>query len=261
MRELAVIIPMYNEEANAERCILTVCKVLSDKLPGSKLIVVNDGSRDKTQPILKHLASQKIPFIYVSHSINQGYGSGLVTGIKTALKEGFTYGLFMDSDLTNDPNTIPRFAEMLKRGDFDLVKASRYVQGGGMSGVPLSRRIVSIVGNFIASRLFHIGLSDCTNGFHAVRLALLADRKFTERGFPFLLEELYFLKQRGARVTEFPYILTARIGTSGPSKFRYSFKTFWGYLKYALRASLIRRQVETIHIPDTIAEDQKLANL
>jgi len=236
-RKLAVIIPMYNEEGNAEKCIREVCSVLNKKLPEVKLIVVNDGSKDKTEDILKSLDAEDLPFSFVSHPLNKGYGAGLITGAKEALSQGYEFGLFMDSDLTNDPEIIPEFASKIASGSYDLVKASRYISGGGMEGVPFKRRIITITGNFVASFLFGMGIKDCTNGFHAVRLELIVDIDFKERGFPFLLEELYYLKKKGVRATEIPYVLTSRGADEGVSSFSYTPELIWKYLKYALLAS------------------------
>jgi len=239
MNELAIIIPMYNEERNAERCVRAVCEVLRRDLPSSKLVVVNDGSKDRTKEILEGLATENLPFIFISHPTNYGYGAALLSGVREALQQGFEYGLFMDSDLTNDPALMPQFAEKLRGGAYDLVKASRFVTGGGMRGVPWRRQIFSIAGNKVASILFNMGLRDCTNGFHAVRLRLIADEVFEEKGFPFLLEELYILKKKGARTTEIPYTLTSRSADEGVSSFAYTPEVIGKYLKYALKSSIV----------------------
>ncbi len=236
---LAVIVPMYNEEANAERCVRGISTVLKACLPGTKLFAVNDGSKDKTLEILQSLADQDLPFEIVNNTQNGGYGGACISGMRAAHAKGFVFGLVMDSDLTNDPELIPQFAETLATNRYDVVKASRYIKGGGMAGVPAYRQAYTIIGNRLAYRLFNMGIHDCTNGFHAVRLAMVVDVDYKERGFPFLLEELYILKTRGARGTEIPYTLTARKGDEGESKFSYRPKVLWAYLKYALRAALV----------------------
>ena len=237
-RVLAVVIPMFNEEMNAERCVRCVSEVLSAKLPETLLYVVNDGSKDKTAAVLSALTAEGLPFRIVTHEVNRGYGAALITGAKAAYQDGFEYALFMDSDLTNDPWLIPKFAELAQGGSYDVIKASRYVKGGKMVGVPRYHQFVTIVGNRIASLLFRMGIRDCTNGFRAVRLRLLADVTFTQSGFPVIMEELYLLKQKGAKATEFPYTLTARKKGEGKSKFRYRPRLFFNYLKFAVKAAL-----------------------
>jgi dolichol-phosphate mannosyltransferase len=152
----------------------------------------------------------------------------------------------MDSDLTNDPNLIPLFEKAVQQ-PVDVVKASRYIPTGGMSGVPWQRQIVSWIGNRVASLLCNVGIRDCTNGFRAVRLALLKNVAFQERGFPSIVEELYLLKRAGARFAEVPYVLTARTDNQAGSKFRYNFQTFYRYLKYCLLAALVKRTNQNIN--------------
>lgn len=238
INKLAVIIPMFNEELGAERCVRSVCEVLSRELPLSRLFVVNDGSADKTKDVLEKLLDSGLPFNLVSYDKNRGYGAALLEGARRALADGFDFGLFMDSDLTNDPSLIPLFQKAIQ-GDVDVVKASRYIPSGGMAGVPMYRQRISRYGNMVASTLFNIGVRDCTNGFRAVRLSMLKDMHLTERGFPSIVEELYLLKRAGARFKEIPYILTSRSEDQNGSKFRYTFKTFYRYFKYCLKAAFI----------------------
>jgi dolichol-phosphate mannosyltransferase len=237
MPKLAIVIPMYNEERGVERCVRAVCKVLSEKLPESKLFVVNDGSKDKTLSILQKLSEEKLPMQIVSHSPNRGYGGAILAGVRAADAANYEFALFMDSDLTNDPDLIPLFDAKVREDRFDLIKASRYVPGGGMQGVPLKRQIVTIVGNRVASGLFGMGINDCTNGFRAVRLSFLRDVSFTERGFPSIMEEMYWMKRKGARATEIPYTLTSRKVEDGPTKFAYKPSVVLAYLKYAVKAA------------------------
>ena len=239
MGALAVIIPMFNEQANAERCVRTVCGVLRSSVPGARLFAVNDGSADDTLSILQRLATDEPLLEVVNCERNGGYGKACATGMQAAHDKNFEFGLVMDSDLTNDPALIPSFAEKLASQSFDVIKASRYIAGGGMEGVPAWRQAYTIVGNRIASLLFNMGTRDCTNGFHAVRLSMVAGEKFQERGFSFLLEELLLLKRKGARASEIPYILTSRASDEGVSKFSYKPKVLWAYLQYALRAPFV----------------------
>jgi glycosyltransferase involved in cell wall biosynthesis len=231
---------MYNEEIGAERCVISMLKEIGSFGDNVSLFVVNDGSKDKTLAILKNLESSGLKFHLVNQEKNQGYGAACLAGAMAALYSGFEFGLFMDSDLTNDPKLISTFWDLLKTNQYDFIKASRYIKGGGMEGVPMRRQLPTIVGNFVARILFGMGIHDCTNGFRAVRLSFLKGVQFQERGFPCIVEELYVLKKKGAHGTEVPYTLTKRAEGDENSKFSYHPSVFKRYLKYALKAALIR---------------------
>lgn len=236
-KSVCVIIPAYNEGKGIKRCVDAVIRELFHIDCDNALIVVNDGSEDRTWEILKKLKN-KYPkkLIVVTHRKNSGYGAALQSGVKEAIKKGFEFCIFMDSDLTNDPKYIRNFVNRASK-NVDCVKASRYIRGGGMFGVPFYRRFVTQLGNIIARNLFRIGVRDCTNGFRMVRLSFLENIRFKENGFPIILEELYYLKKARARFTSIPVILTSRAKTA--SHFKYNRKMFWNYFKYALKAFFV----------------------
>jgi len=234
---LAIIIPMFNEELGAKICVESVISEIKKLSVSCQLIIINDGSTDRTSQILSSLAKMyKKYLIVLNHKFNQGYGAGLQSGIKEASFRGFKFCVFMDSDLTNNPSFLPQFVKLMESG-YDCVKASRYIRGGKMIGVPFYRKIISKTGNLIASFLFGMGIKDCTNGFRMVRLELIKDIKFEENNFSIILEELYYLKKKGARVKEISNTLTSRINTK--TSFSYTPKIFLDYFKYAFKASLI----------------------
>jgi dolichol-phosphate mannosyltransferase len=223
---------MFNERAGAERCVREIVRVL-DALPNrTALIVVDDGSEDETGALLADLGRERPALDTVTHPANRGYGAALVTGAARALERDFEYVLFMDSDLTNNPDDIPRFARKMAEGS-DVIKASRYTSGGRMVGVPWRRAIISRVGNGLARRLYRLPVRDCTNGFRAVRTTLLAQMDLRERGFPIIMEELYWCRFLARSFAEIPVTLT---NAGRVSSFRYRPSVFLGYLRYPVRA-------------------------
>ena len=233
----AVVVPMFNEEQGALRCVHEIAAVLQNMPGPSYLIAVNDGSSDHTAQVLKSAQETCSALTVVTHEKNLGYGQALLTGGRTATGLGCGFVVFMDSDLTNDPRFISIFAEKIKEG-CDLVKASRYIPGGGVENVPAWRYWISRVGNAVASALFGLPVRDCTNGFRAIRTAVFAKMTFRERGFAMIMEELYQAKLMGCRVLEIPNTLTNRTAAQRPTSFSYKPSTFWRYLKYALMARL-----------------------
>jgi dolichol-phosphate mannosyltransferase len=233
----AVVIPMYNEEVGAELCVRAVAHVLEAMGNRSALIAINDGSRDGTLDILRALAHGVPKLSIVDHGRNQGYGAALKTGAREAARLGYDYVLFMDSDLTNDPAYLPAFVALMQQG-FDVIKASRYIPGGGADGIPAWRVAFSVLGNRVARLLFRLPLRDCTNGYRALRTAILTRMELQERGFPIIMEELYHARWLAKRFAEVPIRLTSRKAGQRVSSFSYNYRTLYSYLKYPVLSFL-----------------------
>jgi dolichol-phosphate mannosyltransferase len=231
MKPFAVVVPMFNEASGAQRCIDEITRALL-AWPGlAHLIAVDDGSSDRTGEVLRAAQEKNATLIVVAHEKNLGYGQALQSGGRAASALGCDFVIFMDSDLTNDPRFIRILVEKMEEG-CDLVKASRYIRGGGVENVPWWRYYISRAGNAVVRLLYALPVHDCTNGFRAIRTDLLGKMQIRERGFPSIMEELYWAKTLRARVCEVPYILTSRKETLRPSSFEYRPQVFFRYLKY-----------------------------
>jgi len=229
-----VVIPMFNEEGNANKCIQAISGFLSKIDGNTGLIVVDDGSIDKTNAILKEIIGSYKNVFLEEHKINQGYGAANVTGAKRAMKENYKYALFMDADLTQNPNYIFSFIEFMEK-DVDYIKATRYSKGGNVVGVSFKRWIISKIGNIMAKLFLRLPISDYTNGFRAVKCSILAQIKAEERGFAYLIEEVYKVSKLAKTYAEVPYTLTVRDGAFSESKFTYSPRVYLKYLKWLFK--------------------------
>ncbi len=235
----AVVVPAYNEEAGIQACVEAVAAAL-DELPNrTALLVVDDGSSDRTAEKLSALEREHPRVVALRHPENRGYGAALRTGTEAATAQDFEYVVFMDSDLTNDPAYLREFAARMADGA-DVIKASRYVPGGSVVGVPRWRELLSVVGNAVARTLYRLPVRDCTNGFRAVRTRLLASVELREKGFAVIMEELYRLRPLARSYAEVPIVLTARTGALRPSSFSFGPRAMARYLKYPLLSALRR---------------------
>jgi len=230
-----VIIPMFNEKSGAKKCILEISHSLNQVDWTYKIIAVDDGSSDGTSDILNSLLEANQNLEVIIHRRNQGYGGALQTGIRKAHDLGLAYVLFMDSDLTNKPTDIMHFYKKMQLG-VDVIKATRYSEGGRVEGVPLKRRIISRVGNFIACRLFKLPITDPTNGFRALRTSIVSGLDFKEKGFPMIMEEVYLLASMRLTYENIPVTLSNRSSEVRRSSFAYTPKQLFNYLKYPLMA-------------------------
>lgn len=235
--DVCVVVPMYNEEAIAKESIETILGYIRMFPQVVTLVVVNDGSRDNTESIIRNATKglDKKDFVLVTHPLNQGYGAALRTGIRYAVEQGYDYVLFMDSDLTNHPKYIKDFYDKMLEG-WDYIKATRYARGGKVTGVPWRHRMISIVGNTIARNLYWLPLTDITNGFRAVKVDILKRMDLKENDFTIIVEELCQAKRLTRSFTEIRYVLTSRKAGQGKTRFAYTPRTCMRYLRYAVKS-------------------------
>lgn len=92
---LSVVLPAHNEEGNISNTVADCVAYLTAAVPDYEVIVVNDGSKDRTREIVEGLGRQNPKVVLVNHDVNRGYGSALRSGFDKASLE---YIFFMDSD-------------------------------------------------------------------------------------------------------------------------------------------------------------------
>jgi len=117
---LSVIFPAYNEEENLERTVEAAVSVLPRVASKWEIILVNDGSRDRTGVLCEVLAKQYPSVTYIHHPKNRGYGAALKSGIMAAQ---YDLVFFSDSDGQFD---LAEIARLLAWGDqYDIVAGYR----------------------------------------------------------------------------------------------------------------------------------------
>ena len=92
--------------------------------------------------------------------------------------------------------------------------------------------MISRTGNLFSRLLLGLPLSDLTNGFRAICAESFVQMPLRERGFPVIMEEAYWVRRMGLRVTEIPTLLTNREDQLRPSSFRYRPSVFYAYARY-----------------------------
>lgn len=159
----AVIIPAYNVENNAVN-VIRMAKKFADEV-----IVVNDGSRDKTANILKKLGVRVL-----THEVNKGLGCALRTGFEQAVKGGFDIVITLDSDGQHDPCDIKKLVERLCENQVDVIIGSRLLNRGEWRNFPKHR----LYGNLILTFLTNLALgskvtTDSQSGYRALKKKVL----------------------------------------------------------------------------------------
>lgn len=214
---LSIISPMYNEEENIEGTIREIRQVLTDYEQLWELILVNDGSTDRTLAVATKLAEQYPNVIVLSYPINRGRGYALRTGFAHA--KGALI-ITLESDLSYDPITIAEMAKKFEEDKMvDMLLASPYMKGGRAENVPFKRLAISKLGNKILGLAMGGNFATVTQMFRGYRrkviesLELEADRKEIH------LEILSKSLAAGYCVQEIPAFLRWR--ATGSSKFKF----------------------------------------
>lgn len=115
--DILVCIPAYNAEATIYDAV-SQCKKFADVV-----VVINDGSKDKTPDLAKESGAEVI-----THKVNRGYGGAIKTALAEGLKRRAKVTVTFDADLQHDPNDIPKISKPILDDDADIVIGSRFLQ-------------------------------------------------------------------------------------------------------------------------------------
>jgi glycosyltransferase involved in cell wall biosynthesis len=208
-----VFLPAWNEEAN----LPAVLDELRVELPDSQILVVDDGSTDRTAEVARAHGAEVLSF-----GVNRGLRAGIAAGYAYAHEHGFSFCGRIDADGQHPPAELRRLLDLVRSGSCDVAIGSRFVSGEGYApyryaptgarrlGTGLLRRSMQLV----LGRPFH----DATSGLYAATakaLPVLAE-PYTS-GAP-EVEAILRLDRNGFRVEEVPVDMRDR--ASGESKLR-----------------------------------------
>lgn len=158
---LSVVIPFYNEEDNVQEMYQRLKKVLADLNRTYEIIFINDGSKDKTGPILKEIFEGDTTVTIINLKTNFGQTAALAAGFDAAEGEVI---ISMDGDLQHLPEEIPLFLEKLDDGH-DIVSGWREKRVDNL----WLRRIPSKVANWLMAKMSGVKLHDFGTTFKAYR--------------------------------------------------------------------------------------------
>ncbi len=205
---LTVVIPTYNERDRLGALLDRVFDACDQAGLGVDVIVVDDNSSDGTGVVADEWSNRRS--VRVIHRAGKlGLGSAVLDGLADA-KTGIV-GV-MDADLSHPPELLPRLFEIISRGDFDMVVASRYIDGGSTRGFPIGRLLLSRIGCALARPVTPI--HDAMSGFFVIRRERVAGFRTATQGFKIGLE--FAVRTSPRRVAEVGYVFVGR--TAGLSK-------------------------------------------
>ena len=167
--QVSIIIPTYNESEN----IVQVLKSIGEHLPKDivvEAIVVDDNSPDGTGKIVENYMndtqnSAGYAIDVIHRKAKSGLSSAILDGIQNSSGE---IVVVMDSDFSHPPKIIPQLVEEMTTSKYDIVIASRYTEGGEVSGWSTKRKLISKGATGIAKAGLGVNESDPMSGFFAV---------------------------------------------------------------------------------------------
>ena len=205
--KVLLIIPAYNEEASILYTIETVRHFNRQNSLQLEYIVINDGSKDRTERILR---DNEIP--HITHPRNRGIGRAVQSGYRYAAAHGYDIAIQYDGDGQHDARFIMDLIEPIVNGEADLVIGSRYIKGGKYYTNGGLRRAG---GRFISLLLYlfcYRAIQDPTSGFRAASADVV--RHFAKHyrnpyPEPASLADLIW---EGFRIKEVPVAMRKRYG-------------------------------------------------
>jgi glycosyltransferase involved in cell wall biosynthesis len=161
MVKYSIVVPFHNEEENVTVLYARLKQVMEQVSDSFEIVLVDDGSRDRTYKLLEEIAAVDSRVLVVKLRRNFGQTSALAAGFDHASGE---YILAMDGDLQHDPNDIPAFVEKLNEG-YDVVSGWRKDRIDNF----VMRRIPSRCANWLMAKFSGVDIHDFGTTFKAYR--------------------------------------------------------------------------------------------
>jgi dolichol-phosphate mannosyltransferase len=213
-----ILLPAYNEEESIDNLLPKIIRYFRDELKKKYTILFcNDGSNDRTlEKAQKYLNEGTLEII--NHKINRGLGETARDLFERAaeLSNDGDIIIRLDCDDTHEPASFKGLIDKINEG-YDVVIASRFVKGGGQTGVNWYRKFISRMANYFMMIFFNIkGIKEYSSGFRAYKASIIKKSiifygnnfiQLKGLGFTGTLEKLVKLKIIGARFAEAPMML------------------------------------------------------
>jgi len=198
IKEISAFFPAYNEEENIEKTINSAQKILKKLAQNYEIIVVDDGSKDRTREIVKKLAEKNKKIKLISHKENMGYGAALISGFYNSKYEWI---VFTDSDGQFDFSEIINFIETQKKTNADLV-IGHYIK----RRVSFLRKLNTALWEFLIKVLFGFKVRDIDCGFKLIRKKVIEKipKLESKRGAFISTEFLIKAQSQNFKIVEVP---------------------------------------------------------
>jgi glycosyltransferase involved in cell wall biosynthesis len=221
--KISVLMPVFNEEKTVQHSVQQVIKRRSV----FELIIINDGSTDKTATILKKLANKYPKKIKVIKKKNGGKGSAIQVGLKKAKGD---YILIQDADLEYDPADIPQLIKPIQNKKATVVYGSRFL--GPHSNLLFWHMIGNHFLNFLTNILYNTTLSDLETCYKLIPTKIMKELTLECNDFCIEPEITCKILKRGIRIFETPISYVGRDFSEGKKiTWQHGFGAMWTILR------------------------------
>lgn len=234
MEKLYVVIPAYNEGENIKQVIDDWYPVVTKIGKDSRLVIVNDGSKDNTGEIIENQKETHCQLIHIVKK-NGGHGSAILYGYQFAISKDADFIFQTDSDRQTEPKEFWKFWS--EKDSYDIVLATRPVRGDGKT-----RKFVENVVCFLLRLIFGIRVEDANAPFRLMRASVV--NKYINRlpedfNIPNIMFTTYFIYY-GEKVKFLPITFKQRQGGTNSINIFKITKIGWKALKdfIALRVKM-----------------------
>jgi dolichol-phosphate mannosyltransferase len=217
MQNRLIIVPTFNELANAPILIERIFK----HIPNSHILIIDDGSPDKTGEKIKELQSKYPATLFLlERARKSGLGSAYRTGFAWGLERGYEELIEMDADLSHRVRDLKKMIDAKElKPNTDLVIGSRWMPGGKTENWSKSRELLSRAANLYVRAMLGMGVKDSTAGFRIYSSSILKKlnlEAIKSEGYSFQIEMTRAVHKLGGKIIEVP--ITFRERENGVSK-------------------------------------------
>jgi len=228
--KLSIVIPAYNEETTIAAIIARVQAVPLNGLD-KEIIVVDDGSKDRTSDVLRHIDGIRA----VRHPRNAGKGAAVKTGIQAATGD---IVIIQDADLEYDPDDYQTVIQPIMDKKADAVMGSRFLlERPVFFGKRKSPYLTHYIGNMlivtVTNRLYGRSFTDYEGCYKAFARQVLLDTPVQANGFEFDNELVCKIMRKGAHLVEVPIRYMPRTYARGKKiTWRHGMTMLWTIVKW-----------------------------
>lgn len=202
---LFIAMPAYNASATLGATLDRIPADMDARI--DRIVVVDDGSTDATEGVLKRLSRERPNLVALRHGVNRGYGAAEKTLLAYARDHGAGSVVLLHADGQYAPERIADMIAPIQRGDADLVQGSRMLGGGARAGgMPLYKYIANKALSRLQNVAYGLHLAEYHSGYLAYSRRILDEIPFERLSdsFDFDIEMLLAARILGMPIVEIP---------------------------------------------------------